>query len=1095
MLISLWLHCTPSLAAELSTPFAKAAPPPASGQSSSAIEIQTDRLIVKYKESSPDRHAPATSQAEKLSRRAGMSIRHHHAMSGSGQVFKLPGRMSRDAVDAVARKVAEDPAVEYAVPDTVMSPLLVPNDTDYVNQWHYKSPDTDHEIAGINLPPAWEMTTGSSSVAVAVIDTGIVNHADLQGRILPGYNFISDPTVAGNGIGRSADASDLGDWTVNADGSIASTSSWHGTHVTGTIAATANNGAGVAGINWNSKILPVRVLGKGGGYSSDIIDGMRWAAGLSVPGVPANATPARVLNLSLGGQGACYTAFQAAIDEVNAAGAVVVVAAGNSSADAATGFPGNCNGVIPVAAIGRLGGPAYYTNYGSTVKIAAPGGDQRLGTDAGVLSTLNAGTTSPIASPGGDTYGYYQGTSQATPHVAGVASLMLSVNPALSPEQILGIMQSTSRPFPTNTGLPEGDCSNTFCGSGIVDAYQAVRAVSLKSTLINLTPLSLTFAVPADGSTPATQTVQISNPGSGILNWSVASSAPWLHVTPSSGQDAGTLTISIDAAPPVLLERPTASITITASGAVNSPTTIPVAVGFLPKLLAPMPSGQLAPTLTAVNGKLYAIGGWPSFTPNQIYDVTSDTWSSGKPNPTGVSDTDAAVINGKIYIPGGRNLTGAVTNRLDIYDPSTDQWSSGAPMPKALMFAAVQAVNGKLYVLGGQDATTGSSAVYAYDPSQNSWSTSPASGYFWGGSGSGVIDGKIYLYGGFYAIKNPAIFDPATNSYSQLPVLNLARNELAGAVVGGKAYGIAGTALTVSRDSEVYDPAENRWKFSPLLLSQPRWGHKAATIGTTIYVMGGFTAQASGLSNLNEAYTIQNVSAPQPVNGVCGSAHGQPLSDFPMTDLCASGTASVVTGSGPWSWSCGGVYGGTSVNCSTYPRLYFAQSSILAAAFHGKSYVNMLTAAGGTPPYTLSSPFNGSLPAGLSLDTATGYISGVPLVTGTSAFSVTLQDSLGYSFSQSFTLNVKLQPAVIPRTPSAYFYRIQDAFDNCEDGESIHLTGSYQFRGDLRFDRAITAALSGGYSDDYTTNSGSSLVHGKLTISSGKLKLSGIILQ
>src|SRR5205823_4685517 len=201
--------------------------------------------------------------------------------------------------------------------------MVVPNDTMYGQQWHYFE-----ARGGINLPPAWDVTTGSASLTVAVVDSGVVPHADLAGRLVPGYDFISDASMSNDGDGRDADARDPGDYGCNG-----AASSWHGTHVAGTIGAASNNGAGVAGINWSSKILPVRVMGKCGGYTSDIVDGMRWAAGIAVIGVPANANPARVINLSLGSDGACSSAFQSAVNDVIARGTVVVAAAGNSNSD------------------------------------------------------------------------------------------------------------------------------------------------------------------------------------------------------------------------------------------------------------------------------------------------------------------------------------------------------------------------------------------------------------------------------------------------------------------------------------------------------------------------------------------------------------------------------------------------------------------------------------------------------------------------------------------------------------------------------------------------------------------------------------------
>jgi serine protease len=365
------------------------------------------------------------------------------------------------------------PDVAYAEPDQILFPTLSPNDSLYSNQW-----DFFESAGGINVQPAWDITTGSASVVVAIADTGLTNHADLAGHMVSGvvatsgYDFISDSQEANDGNGRDSNPSDPGDWITSAESTNPSSyfygcpvgnSSWHGTHVAGTIGAASNNSLGVAGINWNSKLLIVRVLGKCGGFLSDIADGMTWAAGLPVSGVPANANPAKVINVSLGGSGSCSTAFQNTINAIINAGTVVVVAAGNSNANVSGFTPANCNGVIAVAATGRTGSRASYSNYGALVKISAPGGDGSYG----ILSTLNTGTTVPLV----DTYVYYQGTSMATPHVTGVVSLMFSVNPSLTPAQVLQILQSTARAFPSGS-----TCNTSICGSGIVDARAAVTA-------------------------------------------------------------------------------------------------------------------------------------------------------------------------------------------------------------------------------------------------------------------------------------------------------------------------------------------------------------------------------------------------------------------------------------------------------------------------------------------------------------------------------------------------------------------------------------------------------------------------------------------
>jgi serine protease len=229
--------------------------------------------------------------------------------------------------------------------------------------------------------------------------------------------------------------------------------------VAGTVAAKTNNSLGVAGVAYNAKIVPVRVLGKCGGYTSDIADAITWSSGGTVSGAPANANKAKVLNLSLGGGGACDATTQTAINGARSRGSVVVVAAGNDNMNVSNASPANCSGVIAVAATGKTGGRASYSNYGTLVDVAAPGGDGSFS----VLSTLNTGTSTP----GSDNYAGYQGTSMATPHVAGVAALMFAAKPTLTPDNVESMLKSSARAFPAT-------CSG--CGTGIVDATAAVNA-------------------------------------------------------------------------------------------------------------------------------------------------------------------------------------------------------------------------------------------------------------------------------------------------------------------------------------------------------------------------------------------------------------------------------------------------------------------------------------------------------------------------------------------------------------------------------------------------------------------------------------------
>ncbi len=446
-----------------------------------SLTSHTDQLIVKLRDQDAGAQTVTLGpgRAQALSNAAGATLLPLRAMAIGTQVLKLPYRMTVVEAAAIAERLSGDPNVEYAEPDRIMRPLLVPTDLRYPEQWHYHDPVVDGEPGGANLPTAWDITTGAGGIVIAVIDTGILaTHADLaSARLLGGYDFVSNIVIANDGDGRDADPSDPGDWVVANEcfpGSGASDSSWHGSHVMGTVGATTDNGVGGAGVNWMSKILPVRVLGKCGGFTSDIVDAMMWAAGNPVAGVPNNANAAHVLNLSLGGLGPCSITAQTAIDTITAAGTVVVIAAGNDGSDASLSSPGNCDGVITVAATNRAGGRAFYTDFGSVVEIAAPGGETIISSN-GVLSTINTGLMTPDASPAGDTYAFYQGTSMATPHVSGIVSLMLSINSALTPTRVLNELQANARAFPTGTGF---DCSTSTCGAGIVDAGAAVQSVS-----------------------------------------------------------------------------------------------------------------------------------------------------------------------------------------------------------------------------------------------------------------------------------------------------------------------------------------------------------------------------------------------------------------------------------------------------------------------------------------------------------------------------------------------------------------------------------------------------------------------------------------
>jgi serine protease len=356
-------------------------------------------------------------------------------------------------------------------------------------QWYLNS------TYGVNASEAWKITKGSPSIVVAVVDTGITDHPDLNDNVVPGYDFISNASQARDGNGRDADPSDPGDYNLT-DGTP---SSWHGTHVAGIIAASSNS-IGITGIAPNVKIEPVRVLGANGGTEADIAAGINWAIGVKISGIPTNQFPAKVVNLSIGSSdfSTCYSnsPTQLAIDESKRRNVTLVTAAGNDNHYATASYPGNCYGNITIGATGYTGDRSYYSNYSGYsqsqgvfigVDISAPGGDDRagLGAPAGgqIWSTLNDG----LRSPGTPTYGKEEGTSMASPIAAGVVALMYSVRPSLTDDQVWSILSSTAKEFSSSSDctaelvqatLNTGEKVTTgLCGVGIIDAAAAVKAV------------------------------------------------------------------------------------------------------------------------------------------------------------------------------------------------------------------------------------------------------------------------------------------------------------------------------------------------------------------------------------------------------------------------------------------------------------------------------------------------------------------------------------------------------------------------------------------------------------------------------------------
>ena len=448
------------------------------------------------------------------------------------RILSLEEPISLERAKAAQNALEQLPEVVYADPDQRVNiqavSTVTPNDPLFWRNWHLQGPsaalvpdspdDFDGYGGAANVQAAWQVTKGSAATGVAVVDTGILfDHPDLKRSLgrqknKRGWDMISVTAPARDGNARDSDAQDEGDWldaAVGCNGSLTS-SSWHGSHVAGTIAATTNNGVGVSGVNWNARIVPVRVLGACGASDADLTDGIFWAAGnKEVPDTQPNRTPVKVINLSIGGPGACFSADQEAIDYALSKGISVVVSAGNDSIDVAGFEPASCHGVISVAALNQLGDLAYYSNYGKSVTLAAPGGQQvfdiliknptngeetpsKLPLDWGIWSTVNSSSTSP--DKGEMTYGSLQGTSMAAPVVSGVVSLMYAADRKhkLTPGLVIKILQDTARTFvPTKPILVISsiyDWSNEIptscttdrlgeCGAGVVNAEAALEAV------------------------------------------------------------------------------------------------------------------------------------------------------------------------------------------------------------------------------------------------------------------------------------------------------------------------------------------------------------------------------------------------------------------------------------------------------------------------------------------------------------------------------------------------------------------------------------------------------------------------------------------
>jgi serine protease len=476
------------------------------------------RFIVKLR-ATEDYTAPegVTARIGTLAARNGLALQEARYIVSGIHLMRVSPPAGGETLAQTLARLNADPEVEYAEVDERRHATATPDDTLFDEQWDLQNA----QPAAIDAIDAWSVTAGVPGLVIADLDTGVrFDHPDLRNatanRLLPGYNLISEPAVANNSDGRGPDASDLGDWISASDlknpaftNCPVANSSWHGTRVAGILGAISNNQTGVAGVTWDGWLEPVRVLGKCGGYDSDIIAGMAWAAGLPVAGVPQNPYPARIINMSLGSAGACPSSYQQMMTELQNAGVLVVVSAGNEGGP--VDAPANCTGATAIAGLRQVGTKVGYSSLGPEIALSAPAGNC-VNTGAGqpclfsIVTSTNSGTTVPETNTYTDEYNYNVGTSFSAPIVAGIAGLMLSVNGNLTPGQLVARLQAGTQPFPVSSspGVPlchvpasstdletsECSCTTSTCGSGMVNAngavLQALRpiaAVALPTTI------------------------------------------------------------------------------------------------------------------------------------------------------------------------------------------------------------------------------------------------------------------------------------------------------------------------------------------------------------------------------------------------------------------------------------------------------------------------------------------------------------------------------------------------------------------------------------------------------------------------------------
>ncbi len=719
-----------------------------------SVENATGRVIVKFRpaDSSPQRAKLRSTQdrISALMARTGLKLRAVRSVTELLHGIRVEPAVAGEPIAATVQRLQADPEVEYAEAEQWRYPhATTPSDPVFSQQWYLQGSSATTPSA-VDAVTAWDTTTGSTGLVIADLDTGVrFEHPDLQwagsgGRLLPGYTFISDTFAANDGDARDADASDPGDWVVQADlnkpecnGGTTANSSWHGTRVSGILGALSNNGVGIAGMTWSAWLLPVRVLGKCGGTDLDIIAGMLWAAGIPVSGAPDNPYPARIENMSLGAPGSCPQIYIDTISQLAAKGVLVVVSAGNEGGPVDS--PANCPGAAGVAGLRHAGTKVGYSSLGPEVAVSSPAGNC-VNTTGGpclypITTTFNQGTTTPGASAYTDQVNTPNlGTSFSAPIVSGVAGLMLSVNGNLNSTQLIARLTEGSLPFPqTSTSVPtppmchaptgpsdlqtsECICTNDrmTCGAGMASASGALNAA--------LRPIA---AVKLPASVSAGMNVTLDASGSGaackhtVASYQWASSDPAGHpvnpatgssttvIAPASGTFNVTLTVTDDAG-----KVDQATVTVSSTAATSS---APATAGTTACLTAiSVPSGVTV-SVSPPTGSLQAGSG------------TTETLTAT------VGNTVNTQVNWQVDTVTGGNATVGTISTSGVYTvPAT------VPSPATVTITAVSVA----------DPTRSGSATITITAAQGG-----------GGGGGGALDAlsllALALAGLASAVRNP----------------------------------------------------------------------------------------------------------------------------------------------------------------------------------------------------------------------------------------------------------------------------------------------------------------------------------------------------